>query len=662
MKGKDEFIIDLEESIDKIRDTDEYLAFMVANMAAIVENSDDAIIGLSNDGTILSWNNGAKKMYMYSLEEIMGKNISSLILPDNIDELNYILKKINDGELIHNFETVRQKKNGEKIDVSVTISPIKDSEGGIIGASTVEKDITKQKKSEKALLKSEDIYRTIFDNTGIAFAVIENDTTISLMNAESEGIMGYKKEEIEGKRSWTEFVAYDEELNRMKEYHRLRRTTDGAPKRYEFQAKSKEGNIKDIIITISMIPGTKRSIASFIDNTEYKKIEKKLKEAHDNLEEQVKARTAEIEEAYKSLKESELKAKEQADLLNITYDAIFVRDIDDRITFWNKGAEKLYGYDENEALGKIAHELLNTALSKFNEVKESVLEYGRWEGELTHEKSNSEKIIVLSRWTLQKDDNSNPKGFLEINTDITRRKEYEKRLNQTIKELERSNYELQSFAHITSHDLQEPLRTIASYSQLIEKRYKGQLDTDADEFLDFIVNSAVRMKEMIQGLLDYSRAGTRGEEFKEFDAEEALKIALSNLQSSIKENNAEITHDPLPIIFADESQIMRVFQNLISNALKFCCKEDVKPKIHISAKKTDIEYVFSVKDNGIGIEEEYSDQIFEVFKRLHTIDEYKGVGIGLAIIKRIVDRHGGRVWVESELGKGSTFYFTIPIN
>lgn len=680
-RNDDEFLIDLEESIDKVRATDEYLAFMVANMAAIVENSDDAVIGVDNEGTILSWNNGAKKMYLYSSEEIMGKNISSLVLRDNIDELRDILKKVNEGEVIHNFETVRQKKNGAKIDVSITLSPMEDSKGAIIGASIIEKDITQHK----------------------------------------------------------------------------------------------------------------------IDD-------RKLKEAHDNLEEQVEARTAEIEEAYKLLKENELKAKEQAELLDITHDAIFVRDMDDTITFWNKGAEELYGWSEKEVLGKNAYKLLSTHSEvTIAEIKESVLKYNRWDGELTHRKHNGEIIIVLSRWSLQKDEIGNPKGFLEINTDITerklaeenlevyitelkesneeiarsqvelealhrryqnlfdtapvgyitlnpsgmitdvnntmveltgftksymnqgsftllvspksknmyystitdaiktiekqtvelelnkkdnttfdaitefvftpedkqikltitditKRKRAEDRLKETIKELEDSNHELESFAYITSHDLQEPLRTIASYAQLIERRYKGKLDQDADEFMEFMVNGAARMKEMIQGLLDYSRVGTRGEKFKEFNAEEALNNALSNLQSSIKENNAEITYDKLPVIYGDKWQITSIFLNLISNALKFCCKKGVKPKVHISASKEDDEYVFSVHDNGIGLDKEYSDQIFEVFKRLHTIDEYHGVGIGLAIVKRIVDRHGGRVWVESESGKGSTFYFTIHDN
>jgi PAS domain S-box-containing protein len=249
---------------------------------------------------------------------------------------------------------------------------------------------------------------------------------------------------------------------------------------------------------------------------------------------------------------------------------------------------------------------------------------------------------------------------LSVVRDITDRKQAEEQLKETISELERSNQELQQFAYITSHDLQEPLRTIASFTQLLEMRYKGKFDSDADEFMNYTVDASIRMKEMIQGLLEYSQIGTQEEKFSEFNSEEALNNALSNLHSAIEECHADVTNDKLPIIIADKDQISRVFQNLIGNALKFR-REGVRPKIFISAQKRDNEFVFSVNDNGIGIEKQYSDRIFEIFKRLHTIDEYRGAGIGLAIVKRVIDRHGGRIWVESSFGEGSTFYFTIPI-
>ncbi len=234
-------------------------------------------------------------------------------------------------------------------------------------------------------------------------------------------------------------------------------------------------------------------------------------------------------------------------------------------------------------------------------------------------------------------------------------------LNVSVDELKRSNEELQQFAYVASHDLQEPLRTISSFTQLLERRYKDKLDSDADEFIDYVVDAAQRMQQMIIDLLEYSRVISKGGEFKEIDANESLDAALFNLKGLIEECNVEVTHDELPEIIADQGQITKVFQNLISNSIKFS-KPDKPPKIHISAKEDQDknEYVFSVQDNGIGMDPQYAERIFTIFQRLHTMDEYQGTGIGLSIVKRIVERHGGHIWVESELGKGSTFYFSIP--
>lgn len=259
-------------------------------------------------------------------------------------------------------------------------------------------------------------------------------------------------------------------------------------------------------------------------------------------------------------------------------------------------------------------------------------------------------------------ENSDPTRVIGTVQDITERKKAEEQLKELVDELQRSNKELKSFAYITNHDLQEPLRDIVSFTQLLERRYKGKLDSDADEFINYIVDAAVRMKGMIKGLLDYSHVGTRGNEFKEIDMNLQLTTALYNLKDLIQENNAEINYYPLPTVLADPGQMTRVFQNLIGNAIKFK-KEGESPKIHIYCQmsKDNKDYIFSVSDNGIGIEKQYANKIFEVFKKLHTIDEYKGTGIGLSVVERILEHHGGRIWVESEPGEGATFYFTIPL-
>jgi signal transduction histidine kinase len=246
----------------------------------------------------------------------------------------------------------------------------------------------------------------------------------------------------------------------------------------------------------------------------------------------------------------------------------------------------------------------------------------------------------------------------ELAKEVSERKRAEHELKETVKELERSNADLGQFAYVASHDLQEPLRMVASYTQLLAMRYKDKLEGDAIDFINYAVDGAKRMQQLIDGLLLYSRVGTRGKSFKPTDSEVVLQASLANLDVAIHESGTVVTHGHLPSVIGDEGQLTALFQNLIGNAIKF--QESGKlPRIHISAKKDSDELVFSVKDNGIGIDPKYFERIFVIFQRLHR-DEYPGTGAGLAIAKKIVDRHGGRIWVESEPGKGSTFYFTIP--
>jgi PAS domain S-box-containing protein len=231
-------------------------------------------------------------------------------------------------------------------------------------------------------------------------------------------------------------------------------------------------------------------------------------------------------------------------------------------------------------------------------------------------------------------------------------------LARQAQELMRSNAELQQFAYVASHDLQEPLRMISSYTQLLLRRYGDRFDKDAREFMDYVVDGSARMKQLIEDILAYSRVGTRGREFRTVKSETALKKALVNLRAAVEADGATVTHDPLPEVEADEVQLTQLFQNLIGNALKF--KGAGAPRVHVSAAQVLQAWEFAVRDSGIGIDSQYFDRIFMVFQRLHSKGEYPGTGIGLAICKKVVDRHGGRIRVESQPGSGSTFYFTLP--
>ncbi|MCX5892112.1 MAG: ATP-binding protein, partial [Deltaproteobacteria bacterium] len=229
---------------------------------------------------------------------------------------------------------------------------------------------------------------------------------------------------------------------------------------------------------------------------------------------------------------------------------------------------------------------------------------------------------------------------------------------QYAQDLARSNGELEQFAYVASHDLQEPLRMVASFTQLLAKRYQGKLDQNADEFIAFAVDGATRMQQLINDLLAYSRVGTRGKPPAPTDLTEVLNNALANLHEAIKESGAVVTHDPLPVVSGDQVQLTQLFQNLLANAIKFRSGET--PRIHVSVQVREGNWLLSVQDNGIGVAPEHQERIFAIFQRLHGRGDYPGTGIGLAICKKIVERHGGRIWMESAPGRGAIFYFNIP--
>jgi light-regulated signal transduction histidine kinase (bacteriophytochrome) len=260
---------------------------------------------------------------------------------------------------------------------------------------------------------------------------------------------------------------------------------------------------------------------------------------------------------------------------------------------------------------------------------------------------------------LTRDSEGKPLSLTGVVFDVTAMKKgAEQVLIKLNEELLRSNTDLQQFAYVASHDLQEPLRMVSSFTQLLQRRFQDKLGDDGNEYIRYAVEGSKRMYTLLNGLLTFSRIQTRGKEFEQVDMNKILGKVKDNLSLVIEETKADIKVSELPVIFADESQMIQLTQNLIENSLKF---RNGIPKITISVKTENKEHVFSVNDKGIGIEPQYFERIFRIFQRLHRIEEYEGTGIGLAICRRIVERHGGQIWVESSLGKGSTFYFTIPI-
>lgn len=349
-------------------------------------------------------------------------------------------------------------------------------------------------------------------------------------------------------------------------------------------------------------------------------------------------------------------------LLETAPDAIIVVDSIGLIVLANSMAEKNFGYRCDELMGQPIEILIP----------------GRFQhGHVAHRDSYFAKPNTrpmssgIELTALRKDGSEFPAEIsispLETNNgilvtavvrDITDRKLAQQQLQQHADELERSNAELEQFAYVASHDLQEPLRVVASYSQLLARRYQDKLDSDANDFIDFIVDGATRMQILINDLLSYSRVGSRGKEFESTDLNKVVESALHILELSLEDNAATVTYDNMPTLMADSIQLVQLFQNLIGNAIKF--HGDVPPQIHLGVERKPNEIVFMVRDNGIGIAPQYAERIFLVFQRLHGKEEYPGTGIGLAICKKIVERHGGRIWMESVPGDGSTFFFTIP--
>jgi PAS domain S-box-containing protein len=350
-------------------------------------------------------------------------------------------------------------------------------------------------------------------------------------------------------------------------------------------------------------------------------------------------------------------------ILEAAPDAVVIVDRQGIIRIVNDQTEKLFGYPRAELLGKNVDELVPESVrSTHKSHRDRYLKDARTRpmgmGLDLHarRKDGTEIPVEISLSPLHKADGN----ILVIATirDVTERHEWEQALARRSEELEQSNAELQQFAYVASHDLQEPLRMIVSFLGLLKKRYGGQLDAEADEFINFAVDGGTRMQALIQDLLTYSRVGGRDLAPELVDTGKLVDDVLTELRPTIEEKRARVTRGRLPKVKADPIQISRVFQNLIANGLKFHGEE--APRISIEAELIGSAWMFSVKDNGIGIPPEQFDRIFRIFQRLHSQAEYPGTGIGLAICKRIIERHGGRIWVNSTPGEGTTFHFTVP--
>jgi PAS domain S-box-containing protein len=472
-------------------------------LSAIVDSSDDAIISKDLNGVITSWNQSAERIFGYSAAEAIGQPVAGLLIPpDRLDEEPKILARLRSGERVDHFETVRRRKDGALLDISLTVSPVKDAEGGIIGASKIARDISESKRIQAALLASEARFRQLADTMPQIVWTARPDGYVDYYNQRWYEYTGSRPGAF-GDASW-EGILHPEDVQRTRETY-YAAVNSGGPY-----------------------------------NIEYRLMDRK-------------------ESRWRWF----------------VGRAVPVRDAEGKIVKW----------------------------------------FGTC-------------------------------------TDIDEQKRVQS-------ELQRANDDLEQFAFSASHDLQEPLRSINIYSELLATRHSETLNEDAKRFLAHVRNGATRMELLVRDLLTYTQVTKMEQPAETADANQALSSALDNLEGAISETGAKISAASLPSLPVHEMHLQQIFQNLIGNAIKYRSPER-PPIVHVAAERQNGRWIFAVSDNGIGIDPEYKENIFGLFKRLHSSDEYSGTGIGLAICRRIVDRYHGQIWVESEPGRGSTFRFSLP--
>jgi PAS domain S-box-containing protein len=592
---------------------------------------DHAIFAMDQRGRVVSWNAGAERIKGYSANEIIGRNFSCFFPPDDIERgrpEEILRTTIASGR--HEEQGMRVRKDGSRFFASITLTALRDPAGNLRGFSEFSHDLSESKEAGAK-------YRGLLEAAPDAMVVVNQRGEIVLLNLQAEKHFGYSRDELI-KQPVTNIIpqGFAERLIADGTRTAAEALAQQIGTGIELSGRRKDGS--DFPIEIMLSP---------LENAEGILVTAAIRDI--SVRKQAEMHLAQMEGRYRGLLEA---APEAMVLVKKGGEIVLV----------NLQAERQFGYRRDELVGQPVKKIIPDGLGE-RLVADAL---GFAEHEATHQvragielsgrrKDGSEVPIEILLSPLE-----SAEGTLVTMAirDITARKKTEQRLLRMVEDLHRSNEELGQFAYIASHDLQEPLRMVASYTQLLAKRYKGKLDADADEFISFAVDGANRMQLLIQDLLVYSRAGTKGKDLASTSSDEALGQAIVNLRGAIEESGALVTHDPLPNVLADEGQLIQLFQNLVGNAIKY--QPSGIPRVHISSRKdADQKWSFSVQDNGLGIESKYFERIFGMFQRLHKREEFAGTGIGLAICKKIVERHGGRISVESQLGQGSTFRFAL---
>jgi PAS domain S-box-containing protein len=643
-----------EEALqNSLKEVSEYKNALQNQSQAISRTN--AIIEFDLEGNILTANDNFLRLFGYSLPEIKDKHHRIIIKEGLENTSEYIafwehLKK--GGSHFGEFE--RKSKDGQTIWILGSYNLIYDVEGKLVKVLKIVTDITDRKKLEgeikqfnqeleqkikertEELSSSENRFKALVEHNYDIISLIDESFQIIYRSPSVSRVLGFAPEEMEALEGIENVHPEDREY--ASDIIQNSKSNPGKPVNATFRRQHKEGHyvwLEGVITNLLHDEKIKAYVTNFRDVTERV-------------------------ESGRALAASE---ETRRLIMNSALDAIVCIDSNGLITVWTLQAEKVFGWKEQEVLGKSLADTIIPLQYRSRHIKglENYLRTG--EGpvlnsliEITAVNMDGiEFPVELSIVPFEQNGKAFFCGFIR---DITERKKAEEKLKEYGRELQTSNTELERFAYVASHDLQEPLRMVASFLTLLEKRIDGHLDETSKQYIYFAVDGAGRMKKLIQDLLRYSRVGTNKEDFTSVDLTEVMQYTIRVLEESIKETGAQITVKRLPFITGNKTLFSQLFLNLVINALKY--HRDKDPKIEIGCNEEAGKWIFYVKDNGIGIDAKYFDKIFIIFQRLHNKNEYSGTGIGLAICKKIVEIHKGNIWVESLAGEGSTFYFSIP--
>lgn len=644
IKDQDGKAISFEGTVQDITDRKEEEQRLKL-LESVITNTNDAILITEAEPfdepgpRIIYVNEAFTKMTGYSAEEVIGKTPRILQGP-NSDQVE--LKRL--SKAIRNWEscevtTPNYKKNGEEFWVNFKVTPVANKTGSYTHWIAIERDVTERKRIEEKLIKSKEIaeeneYRMreaqklahlgswYYDVVNQVSQWSEETYNIWGLNPDLTPVNLIDHEKLVHPKDWERFNAI---INNAIE--------KGIPYKMELELVRSDGTYKTVNTIGAPIFDENNKVIAF------------------------KGTTQDISERKKAEEENKFKAN----LLGMIGQAVIATNLDGVVNFWNKAAEEIYGWKQEEALGKnILHLTPNEAsAAQATQLMEMLKKEQSWSGQFDVRKKDGTYFPAHVTNSPIYDENNILTGIIGISSDITQEVKNKELLRQYTLQLERSNEELEQFAFITSHDLQEPLRMITSFMDQLKRKYGDQLDEKAHQYIHFATDGAIRMKQIILDLLEYSRAGKSTDSMEQIDLNEILSDFNKLRRKVISEKSVTISTSYLPTIFSYKIAVTQVLHSLLDNAIKYS-KKGIAPHIQIKTFEKRDEWIFAVRDNGIGIDSVFHDKIFILFQRLHNRHEYDGTGIGLSIAKKQVEFWGGKIWLESTPGEGSTFYFTLP--